>query len=75
MEHTVLRMLGQSRRLQCPSLGVLSPLKEGGEGERERQGKGRNEGSRVVREWMRSREKEKRRSRKGREQEGEGGKR
>ena len=54
-----------------------SPLKDGRrgrEGEKERQEKGRNEGSRVVRERMRSREKEKRRSRKGREQEGEGGK-
>ena len=36
MEHRVLRRLGQSRRLQCPSLGMLSPLREGGEGERKR---------------------------------------
>ena len=34
-EHTVLRMLGQSRHLQCPSLGVLSPLRERGEGEKQ----------------------------------------
>ena len=34
--HRVLRRLGQSRHLQCPSLGVLSPLREGGEGERKR---------------------------------------
>ena len=41
--HTVLRRLGQSRRLQCPSLGMLSPLREGGEGgegERKRGGEG-----------------------------------
>ena len=29
--HIVLRMPGQSRRLQCPSLGRLSPLGEGRE--------------------------------------------
>ena len=40
-EHTVLRRLGQSRHLQCPSLGVLSPLREGGEGG-ERRGKGQD---------------------------------
>ena len=49
--HTVLRMLGQSRRLQCPSLGVLSPLKDGrrgreGEKERGRKGEREREGDR-----------------------------
>ena len=43
--HTVLRRLGQSRHLQCPSLGVLSPLKEGGEGrEGEREKRREEEG-------------------------------
>ena len=37
MGHIVLRMLGQSRRLQCLSLGMLSPLEEG---KREERGRG-----------------------------------
>ena len=48
--HIVLRMLGQSRCLQCPSLGMLSPLGEGREKREEeeqreerRRGKGGDE--------------------------------
>ena len=41
MGHIVLRMLGQSRRLQCPSLGMLSPLEEG---KREERGRGAKAG-------------------------------
>ena len=66
--HTVLRRLGQSRHLQCPSLGVLSPLRgRGREGERKREGAG----------WE-SREREKRRVAEKREESrgrGERGKR
>ena len=52
MGHIVLRMLEQSRRLQCPSLGMLSPLRWGREKreeeeqrqKREEEGEVRNKG-------------------------------
>ena len=43
MEHTTLRRLGQSRHLQCPLLGELSPLKKRGKEERKRERRGEGE--------------------------------
>ena len=68
--HTVLRRLGQSRHLQCPSLGVLSPLRgRGREGERKREGTGWESRGREKRRVAEKREERRGRGEKGGERE------